>query len=265
MTAQQLLMLVVAIFGLRLLRVGLLLTLTFAWLRHSHFARSQRVLSGGYSPGQLRSEAGTGLQVLAFDAVAAALIFAGVQSSMDLQHLGQLFDGQGWTRGVLTFAALFVWYELWFYMTHRLLHTRWGWRWHRQHHVAVVCSPLSAFSFSLGERAVLLAGVLIFAAAGAALGGASLAGMAAYGLLNQFLNVLGHSNVEPCPARLAPPLARSWWVTPTFHALHHARRRSHFGLFTTVLDRWCGTVERDYEKALRATSGGRTLLRTHSI
>jgi len=257
-------MLVVAIFGLRLLRVGLLLALAFAWLRHSRFARSQRVLSGGYSPGQLRSEASAGLQVLALDAVAAALVWAWAQSTLDLQHLGQLFGGQGWASGLLTFAALFVWYELWFYVTHRLLHSRWGWRWHRQHHVAVVCSPLTAFSFSLGERALLLTGVLIFAAAGAAVGGASLVGMAVYGLLNQILNVLGHSNVELCPGRLAPPLARSWWVTPTFHALHHARRRSHFGLFTTVLDRWCGTVERDYEQALRATSSGRTLVRTHS-
>lgn len=259
------LLLLGSVFGLRLLRVGLLLTLAFAWLRHSRRARRQRVLAQGYGAGQLSSEAWAAARVLVFDAAVVTTLAVWAQSVWGLQSVGEVFDGQGWSAVLLTFVALFAWYEIWFYGTHRLLHTRWGWRWHRQHHRAVVCSPLSAFSFSLGERAVLLTGLLVFAAAAAAVGGASLIGMVLYGLLNQVLNVLGHSNVEPATERLATTLARSWLVTPTFHALHHARRRSHFGLFTTVLDRCFGTVEADYAQALHATSGGRPLQHTHGV
>lgn len=35
--------------------------------------------------------------------------------------------------------------------------------------------------------------------------------------------------------------------TPTYHALHHARYKGHYGLFTPYLDMMFGTYFKDYE------------------
>lgn len=241
------------LLGLRGLRLAVLLSLAFAWVLRSGFARRRRVLAPPWAPGQLASELRAGLGVLLFDSsLLTALWWALGRPPQPLA----LLPGSGWADGVLTFAAAFIWYEIWFYSTHRLLHTRRFYGWHRQHHTAVVCSPLTSMSFSLAERSVLLAGLGLFVALAAVLGRPSVTGLLAYALVNQMLNVLGHSNVE-----LAPGGWNGWLVTPTFHALHHSRRRAHFGLFTTVLDRAFGSVEPDYLQALAATSSGRPLQR----
>jgi len=120
----------------------------------------------------------------------------------------------------------------------------------------VVCSPLTSMSFSLAERGVLVAGLGLFVLAALGLGRPSMAGLLGYALINQVLNLVGHSNVE-----LSPRGWSGWLVTPTFHALHHSRRRSHFGLFTTVFDRAFGSVEPDYAQAQVATASGRPLNR----
>ena len=248
-----------AIFGLRLARVSLLLALAFGWVCRTRFARAHRVLAGGWSPGQLRSEVRAGLLVLAFDAVLATMLWRAFGTPT------AWLSGQGWAAGLATFAAFFFWFEVWFYGVHRLLHTRRFYRWHRQHHVAVVCSPLTAFSFSLVERASLAAGALLFVGAAATSGAGSGAGVLAYAAFNMVGNVLGHCNVEPWPRGRLATVVAGWLVTPTFHALHHARRRSHFGLFTTALDRVFGSVEPDWEAALVATSGGQALPGTHRV
>jgi len=240
----------------RVLRLALLLALAFAGLRCWGWARRHPVLAGGWPAGQLASEAAAALRVLAFDTAAALLVAVALPG---LGGVPAVFSAQGWRAGLATLLVAGLWYELWFYGLHRALHTRWGWRWHRQHHTALVCSPLTALSFSLVERAGLLLGLLLFAALGLLGVPLSGPGLLAYVALNQVLNVLGHSNVAlALPARgwgwLQP-----WLVTPTFHALHHARGGAHYGLFTTVLDRAFGTVLADYPAALAATVAGRPL------
>jgi len=252
-------LLVITALGLRSLRVAALIGLAFLGLLGTRFGRQRRVLSLPWRSGQIASEAWACARVLVFDAVAALLLWAAVGGS---EGLGRLFSGRGAAAALLTFGALFAWYEVWFYALHRALHTRHAWRWHRQHHVAVVCSPLTAFSFSLVERSGLLLGLLVFFSLGVIGVPLSVAGASAYVLLNQVLNILGHSNVEWTPARPGAVWLTRWAVTPTFHALHHARRRTHFGLFTTVLDRALGTVEADYLQALASTSAGQPLAET---
>ena len=240
----------------RAVHVGLLLAGAFAGVRHWGWARRHTVVDGGWHAGQLASEGAAALRVLAFDS--AALLLAGLALQAH-GGLAAVFSARGWAAALATLVAVGLWYELWFYALHRLLHTRWGWRWHWQHHTAVVCSPLTAFSFSLVERAGLLLGLGLFAALGLVGVPLSLPGLLVYALLNQLLNVLGHSNVA---LTLSPGWLRwlqPWLVTPTFHALHHARGGAHFGLFTTVLDRACGTVLADYPAALAATVAGRPL------
>jgi sterol desaturase/sphingolipid hydroxylase (fatty acid hydroxylase superfamily) len=147
---------------------------------------------------------------------------------------------------LLTLAVTFAWFEIWFYATHRLLHTRRLYFLHAQHHVAHVTDPLTSLSFGLIERSILglgsLAGGWVFAHCMPF----TYAGMGMYFSLNYALNVWGHLNVEMVPTRFREGWLGKVFITTTFHAMHHARYGGHYGLFTVLLDRSLGTAWDDY-------------------
>jgi sterol desaturase/sphingolipid hydroxylase (fatty acid hydroxylase superfamily) len=234
-------------------RSALLVGAAFLWLRFSAFAKRRRIVRGAFADGQIASELKAAIPVLVFDAAAAAAVIGA----------GWIRIGEpSWQLAALTFAGMFVWFEIWFYATHRLMHTRSLYWIHRQHHTAHVVDPLASLSFSILERAILLLGAL-----GAAVAFSRLvhpigaAGLFAYALTNYALNVLGHTNVEVYPAWFARSPVGRWIVTPTYHALHHARYRGHYGLFTSVLDRAFGDVFPDYELVQERASAGNGLSR----
>ena len=201
---------------------------------------------------QLRRELFPALQVLLLDAVLITLFRT---------YFSDRFQPFGWGSFVLSFAWMYLTFELWFYATHRLLHTKALYPLHAQHHVAKVTEPLTSLSFSLVERVVLLGGALGFVILGSYLFPLTLAGVFAYMLTNYALNILGHSNTEWFPAWFVrSPLGRVF-LTPTFHALHHARHQGNYGLFTVFLDRWCATDFADYEAVHQKAREGEGLER----
>lgn len=215
----------------------------------SPIAQARRVYRHAFSRGQLKKELAVAIPVLLLDAATFTLF----------RSLGWIsFADATPARTVLTFALMFVWFEVWFYATHRALHHPKLYFLHAQHHVARVTHPLTALSFGLVERGLLLVGVLGFAAVASRVVPFVLPGLAAYLVLNLTLNVLAHLNVELMPASYG----RSWpsrlFISTTFHAMHHARFTNHYGLFTTVLDRTFSTVWEDYPEvhARAATRNG---------
>jgi len=188
---------------------------------------------------QFRSELVATLKVIPFDAAAVALA-----AYFRLIHT----TAPTWTNMLLTFAVMFVWFEVWFYVTHRLMHTQALYFIHKQHHVAKVTDPLAALSFSLAERAILIVGALGFAALISRWRPIPLAGLGLYFFFNYVFNVLGHANVELFPAGFARTWFGRLYVTATYHSMHHARYHGNYGLFTQVLDRLCATVWGDYEQ-----------------
>lgn len=201
------------------------------------FAMARRVYRRAYSQGQWSSELRAALKVVAFDAVVLSLV-----RHYELLHLARPSLG----NAALSFALTFVWYELWFYASHRALHTRWLAPLHAQHHTAKVMHPLTSLSFSLVERAILQVGALGFVALASRHLPLSAPGVVGYFFLNYVLNVLGHSNVELMPAGFVATAPGRVFITTTFHAMHHARYQGHYGLFTRVLDRAFKTEFRDY-------------------
>ncbi len=210
-------------------------------------AQRRRVYRRALPPGQLRSEARAALTVIVGD----ALLITAFRMYQDAR-----FAPFTWQATLLTFAWMFVMFEVWFYVTHRLMHTRALYWVHAQHHVAQVTNPLTSLSFSLMERFVLLGGGFLFVAAAGAFMPVTQAGVLLYILTNYTLNVLGHGNTEWLPERFVASWAGRLFFTPTFHALHHARYQGHYGLFTPMLDRWLGTAFDDYPQVhARARAG----------
>lgn len=240
--------------GLLLLYTGFfsLRTLVIAggmtWLvTRTRFAQARRVYRLAYGRGQLQSELVSAVKVILLDAliIAAFLRLGGVELAPATL-----------TSSLLTFALLFLWYEVWFYATHRLLHTRALYFLHAQHHTAKVAHPLTSLSFSIAERLILQLGAVGFVAVASALLPISAPGLFGYFLVNYALNVVGHSNVEWFPERYPRSGAGKLLISVSFHAMHHARYQGHYGLFTQVLDRAFGTYFPDYpEVHARAARG----------
>ena len=146
------------------------------------------------------------------------------------------------------FAISFIWFEIWFYISHRALHHPKLYFIHQQHHVAKTVNPFTALSFSILERLILLVG---------GIGGVYLlslrlplsdSGIAFYFLINFLLNIFAHSNVELIPAAIVKSKIGRILNAPTYHSMHHARYQGNYGLFTPFLDQLFQTEFEDYEK-----------------
>lgn len=131
-------------------------------------------------------------------------------------------------------VALFYWNELHFYLSHRLLHTRWLRRFHGVHHRSHIATPFSTYAFHPVE-ALMLGSVPLIPML---LHDFSFAALLALPVFSVVLNNLGHSNYEA--SRSAP--ARGWLGASRRHHLHHACYQGNYGFLLEVFDRWAGTV-----------------------
>ena len=213
----------------------------------TRLAERWRVFRRELNPGQLRREATAALLIVLCDAVLIG-VFRHFQ--------GPRMAPFSVRAALLTGAWMFVGFEVWFYVSHRLLHTRLLYPLHAQHHVAQVTQPLTSLSFSIAERLLLMGGGFGLLLLAMELMPVTPAGMFGYILFNYTLNVIGHGNTEWLPERFVSSWAGRLLFTPTFHALHHARYQGHYGLYTVLLDRWFGTTFEDYARVhARARSG----------
>ncbi len=234
-----------------LLRAVLVVGPAMLFVARSRFAQARRVYRRAFSQGQLRSELRAGLITIAFDgALVGALRASG---SVPIGDPGAL-------EALAQFGLLFVWYEIWFYVTHRALHSKRLYFLHAQHHVAKVTHPLTSLSFGVIERAILQSGALLFVFGVGAVWPVSLKVIAGYFLLNYLLNVVGHLNVELFPPWFGHSALGRVLYSVSFHAMHHARYTGHYGLFTVVLDRAFGTAWEDYPEVQRRAAMGEGLI-----
>ena len=218
----------------------------------SRLAERWRVFRRALPPGQMRREATAAVLIVLCDAVIVGLFrhFQGPRMApFSLQS------------ALLTWAWMFVGFEVWFYVSHRLLHTRLLYPLHAQHHVAQVTQPLTSLSFSIAERLVLMGGGFGLLLLAMEFMPVTPAGMLGYILFNYTFNVFGHGNTEWLPERFVSSWAGRVFFTPTFHSLHHARYQGHYGLYTVLLDRWLGTAFEDYAQVHARARAGQGLER----
>lgn len=141
----------------------------------------------------------------------------------------QLASHPSGLRILVEVVVLFFWNELHFYVSHRLLHTRWLRRFHGDHHRSHTPTPFSTYAFHPVE-AVMLGSVPLIPML---LHDFSFAALFCLPILSIVLNGLGHANYEF--SRNAPalgPLGAS-----RRHHLHHACYSGNYGFLLTAFDR----------------------------
>ena len=144
-----------------------------------------------------------------------------------------------------------------YYGYHILLHRNPTLRRHHiKHHKATVPSPPSGYTFTVFERGSYL---VLFALPILVVGWVNQLtpiGFFAYFLIFDFLNSIGHCNVEFFPKwYVNSPL--KWVVySPSFHSLHHSRWEANYTLFMPMYDWLFGTVEPESDALFQRAQAG---------
>ena len=156
----------------------------------------------------------------------------------------------------ITVAMVLLWMEVWFYSNHRLLHTRWLYPIHAQHHKARVPNPITSLSYSIAERATLSVGGYVIPVLASHILPMTMEATIGVFVVTYVVNVVGHTNVEFFSENFPKTRLGRVFISVTFHSMHHARITGHYGLYTRFLDRAFGTEFSDYaEVHHRAASG----------
>jgi Delta7-sterol 5-desaturase len=148
-------------------------------------------------------------------------------------------------------VAMTLFMDVGMYFFHRLAHHPILFKWiHSFHHRHEVTNPISLFVLHpvevLGFGMLMMVYLMVVPV--------SMVGLVSYLTLNVLWGTLGHSGVEPLPAKLlAVPIFRLIG-TSTFHAEHHEHLRYNFGFYTLFWDQVFGTLDPEYEKRFRQES-----------
>ena len=166
-----------------------------------------------------------------------------------------VLERTGWLHGheiAVSWGPIWFWVSLvlmivahdaYFYWVHRAIHDpRLFRRFHRRHHKSFNPSPFTAYSFDLGEAALMgiFVPIWVFIVP---------TPWPAVGLfvLHQIVrNTLGHCGYELMPARRDGRPVFDWLTTTTHHDLHHSQAHWNYGLYFTWWDRWMRTEHPDY-------------------
>jgi sterol desaturase/sphingolipid hydroxylase (fatty acid hydroxylase superfamily) len=143
----------------------------------------------------------------------------------------------------ISLALMIVAHDAYFYWVHRAIHDpRLFRRFHRRHHKSFNPSPFTAYSFDLGEAALMGVFVPIWVI----LVPTPWPAVGLFVLHQIVRNTLGHSGYEIMPARRDGKPMLDWLTTTTHHDLHHSQAHWNYGLYFTWWDRWMGTEHPDY-------------------
>ncbi|MBY0564125.1 MAG: sterol desaturase family protein [Hyphomonadaceae bacterium] len=146
-------------------------------------------------------------------------------------------------------ALMVVAHDAYFYWAHRLMHHPRLFRvFHRRHHKSMNPSPFTAYSFDLGEAAVMASFVPLWL-----LVVPTPWGVTGLFMLHQIArNTLGHSGYELMPARADGRPMFDLLTTTVHHDLHHAQAGWNYGLYFTWWDRLMGTEHPEYHARFAA-------------
>lgn len=161
-------------------------------------------------------------------------------------HLYRRIDEYGLPYYLFSFVWMFFLHDTYFYWGHRLMHHPKIYKHvHLVHHRATNPTPWSAYAFHPIE-AVFEAGIVTVIAF---LLPVQHAAINIYMLFQISYNVYGHLGYEIFPANTNRHWLGKYLNTAVAHNLHHQYFKHNFGLWTTIWDRWMGTLSPRYDEA----------------
>jgi Delta7-sterol 5-desaturase len=148
----------------------------------------------------------------------------------------------GWLYFFGSLVVMIVLHDIYFYFTHRLLHTPWLMRHvHVVHHRSVNPTPLAAYCFHPAEA--ILETFLVFPFV--TIFPVNLYALLLFTLLVLLLNVIGHLGFEFMPRRIRASKIGRLFTSSTHHNLHHQKMHKNFGYYFTCCDRLFKTIHKD--------------------
>jgi sterol desaturase/sphingolipid hydroxylase (fatty acid hydroxylase superfamily) len=144
-----------------------------------------------------------------------------------------------WASLVLMIVA----HDAYFYWVHRAIHDpRLFRRFHRRHHLSHNPSPFTAYSFDIGEAALMATFVPLWVV----LVPTPWPAVGLFVLHQIVRNTFGHAGYEIMPSRKDGRPLIDWLTTTTHHDLHHSQAGYNYGLYFTWWDRWMSTEHPNY-------------------
>jgi sterol desaturase/sphingolipid hydroxylase (fatty acid hydroxylase superfamily) len=169
------------------------------------------------------------------------------------------FGATGPLAATVTFFAMVLGFQGYYWFLHRAMHTSTLLPMHRWHHRSQVTTPLTGQSMSVFEAmgwAVAFVGLpWLFGL----IAPVSFWGWAGYIVFNTFGNIVGHSNVEPTMSATATRFATYFANAFVYHSLHHARWTGHYSFQSALMDRLMGTEWSDWHALFERIIAGHPL------
>lgn len=147
----------------------------------------------------------------------------------------------------LTFPLVLVMYDLYFYLTHRMLHTPWFFKhFHYSHHLSKNIGPLTSVSFHIVESFIIYVFMILYALVVPT----HIDTVMFFFWSTRFIDVFGHSGYDYCPAGA---YKKPWNIvfSNTFHHYHHHQEANgNFGLYFNYTDHFFGTQAKNYKQII---------------
>jgi lathosterol oxidase len=156
----------------------------------------------------------------------------------------------GLTYLIISIPAMIFLHDTYFYWTHKLMHTKWLYQFHKIHHQSHNPTPWAAFAFHPVEAIISLGIIplIIFTIPTHPL---------ALFLFLSFMtiyNVLVHLGYEIFPKHFINHSIGKWQNTATNHDLHHQiGGRFNYGFYFSIWDRVMGTYKENKSAKKRAS------------
>ncbi|MBD2067324.1 sterol desaturase family protein [Leptolyngbya sp. FACHB-671] len=151
-----------------------------------------------------------------------------------------------WYLG-MSYVAVLVLQDTYFYFTHRLFHHPNLFPWlHQGHHRSHHPTPWTSFAFDPLEAVVqsfFLIGIIFVIPLHFVTLIAVLTTMTVWAALN-------HLGIDRLPASFPHHWFGRWFIGPAHHSIHHLKYTTHYGLYFTFWDILLGTDDPSYRKKI---------------
>ena len=230
---------------LRLSVIGIFVIAGIAGIASGYF-KARKCQPKGFKWKQFRFEAMIAVITLIF----GVLVLGNLQTWLK-GHGWIVFKQEpaAWWVVVLEYAAYFLTFDTWFYWLHRWMHNEPYYKWiHKLHHKSTSPNLLTTLSVHPFESFINGGWMIIFVTLYSFVGGVHVASVAFIGATNQIMGLWVHSGYEFLPKWWNKTWLTKWFISATFHDHHHKYFNWNFGGYTTIWDRMCGTVHKNFER-----------------